>query len=176
MTNQSVSAASAAVTTSSSLLSTTLPANLMALVNLWNTMSGSTARKLQDLNMNMVPGNPVDVPRAEIAKVLDGDLPKLQAYIANPPEGYAVSTLIAANYMVAIVTVEANYSPTLQTSNPLYFAIIQNMIPDLMLAGVTTATISAMIALVRPLVPWWQANGFSGPINIWNLISAGTLF
>jgi hypothetical protein len=172
-----VSASSIAVVTGRAVV-TAIPANLVTLVALWQTLDPSltTADKLRAVNAIMVPGNPVDVPRAEINKVLDGDLAALQAYIANPPQGGPLSTLIAANYLVALVTYEASYSPTLRTSSPLYFATIQGMVPDLLAAGVTQATIANLVALIRPLTPWWQANGFSGPVNIWDLISAGNLY
>jgi hypothetical protein len=138
-----------------------------------------TGDKLAAINSMRVPGPAVDVPRSEIKKVLDGSLEVLQAYAANPPPSATAQTLIAVNYLIAIVGYEASYIPMLQTSNPAYLAAIQSLVPNLLAdpaAGVTQNTINQMMALIRPLVPWWQVNGFSAPVNVIDLISAGYLY
>ena len=153
--------------------------NYTALTTLWNSLpSGlTTGEKLQLVNAAMTPGPSVDVNRVDVANTIgQATLAELAAFIANPPSGTATSTIAAANYLLAIVGYEATYSPKLQTSNATYLQAIQGLAPDLLLAGVSQAQLNAMMALITPLVTWYSQNGFSAPVYVFDLISAGNLY
>jgi hypothetical protein len=40
----------------------------------------------------------------------------------------------------------------------------------------TQAVVNQMMALIEPLIPWWQANGFTAQVNVMDLINAGNLY
>ncbi|WP_024517040.1 hypothetical protein [Bradyrhizobium sp. Tv2a-2] len=154
--------------------------NYTALQTIWATLPATmlTGDKLAFVNQQMTAGPAVDVPRSEVRKVLQasGALDILQAYAANPPAGATDAVKASVNYILAVVGYEATYSDTLETSNSTYSSAIQSMVPNLITAGISQDTISAMMALIEPLIPWWQANGFAARVNIWDLISAGNLY
>lgn len=156
--------------------------NLQALAEVWVTLpAGSTSEKLALLNTKMVSGPARDVRRSEIRKILTatGAMPKMQAYVANPAAAQQPPCLLATNYLIALVTYEATITDTLQTSDPVNLNNIEGMVPNLLLEpvnGLTQEIMGAIMALITPNVLWWQANGFSGPVLISDLIAAGNLF
>lgn len=179
MSVQTLASVSAVVLTGRAALSASYPANLAALRALWPALGGVTTNdKLALLNHTMVPGPPQDVARAELKKVVDGSGATLQAYVSNPPPGANPQAVLAANYLYALINYEASYDPTLRTSNATVFALVQQIGPDLLLdeaTGVTQTMLDRMIALITPLVPWWQMHGFTGPVNVMDLVNAGNL-
>jgi hypothetical protein len=177
------SASTSAALTMKGALSLAQPAKIAALQTLWATLPASdlTGDKLAAVNALRVPGPAVDVQRTAIKALLTGTgaLAKLQAYAASPPQPVKVPTVIAVNYLLAIVGYEMTYSYTLQTSNPVYAAAIQNLVPGLTAdpaTGVTAGVVAQLMALIQPLVPWWEMNGFTAPVTVWDLISAGNFY
>jgi hypothetical protein len=161
---------------------TLVPATITALRAKWAAYPSSmtTSDKLAALNSLSVPGPARDVQRSEIKKVLQGGgvFDRMQAYVANPAAA-TQPCLTATNYILALVTYEASLNPVLATSIPANLAAIQVLVPNLLADpanGMTPATLTAVMALITPGVPWWQANGFSGPILVSDLIAAGNLF
>lgn len=154
--------------------------NYTALATQWATYSAgmTTSQKLQAVNSLQVTGEPVDVKRTDIIAILNnsGALATLRNYAASPPQGAASAVIQAANYVIAIVDYEATYMPTLETSNPTYLAAIQNMMPNLLTAGVSQDVVNQLNALISPQALWWSMNGFSAPVNIFDLIQAGNLY
>lgn len=154
-----------------------LPANLIALATFWETIPAAmtTADKLRFVNTTMVPGPAVDVPRVTLRAVLGDAHATVRVYASD---GGNQSARMACNYLLALIDYET-FSPNIQTSDPTIQALVQQITPDLLAdpaTGITSADISAMMALITPLVPWWQMNGFIEPVNVQNLIQAGYLY
>lgn len=159
--------------------------DLAALTTIWSTFPSTmtTADKMSALNHVTAIGPARDVLRSEIKKVLsvNGTMTKMQAYVANPTAA-TQPCLTATNYIVALITYEAalaSVGDTLKTSDPTNLNTIQSMVPNLLSDpnnGLTQDVMDQVMALITPRVPWWQANGFSGPILVSDLIAAGDLF
>lgn len=156
--------------------------NFTALAAVWATFPAalSTSAKLTQLNSTTTPGPAQDVSRNAIKSILSGAgiLATLQAYIASPSA--TQPALAATNYLLALITYEAQtIGDVLQTSNPSNLAMIEQLVPNLLADpanGMTMAILDQIMALITPNVPWWQANGFSGPVLVSDLIAAGNLF
>ena len=154
-----------------------------ALTTAWQALPATmtTIQKLSAINNTLVPGPSKDVNRADIKTVLvsNGAYAAIKAYIANPGAANQ-QALIACNYLLAIVDYEpGTVGPVLATSNPTNLATINALLPGLTAdpnTGVTQATINALMALITPLVPWWQMHGFSMPVTVADLAAAGNLF
>lgn len=177
MTTVSLSATSLVALSGVALAATPLPSNLQALAIFWQIMlpSMTTADKLRFINNTMVPGPPIDVPRSELKIVLDGASESVINYATS---GTNLQSRIACNYLLALVDYET-FSPNIQTSDPTILALVQKISPDLLAdpaTGITSDIIARMMALITPLVPWWQMNGFTEPVNVQNLIEAGYLY
>jgi hypothetical protein len=156
--------------------------NLTALATIWATYPStmSTDVKLAQLNGTMVAGPAKDVSRSEIKKILQvsGALAKMQAYVANPAGAQNHDCLVATNYLLALVSYEATLSDVIATSDPTNLNTVNGLVPSLTLEaanGLTTAIVAQITALITPLVPWWKANGFTGPVLVSDLIAAGNL-
>ncbi|WP_439398656.1 hypothetical protein ACRQ5Q_14990 [Bradyrhizobium sp. PMVTL-01] len=160
--------------------------DLTALSTQWATYPSTmtTIEKLSAINGSIAPGPPVDVLRSEVKKILSvgGALLKMQAYVSNPAAATSQPCLMASNYLLALIAYEPSLpsmSDTLKTSDQTNLNIIQAMIPNLMADptnGMTQQIMDQIMALINPNVPWWKANGFSGPIVVSDLIAAGDLF
>lgn len=155
--------------------------NYTALSTIWATYpaSMSTSQKMAALNATIVPGPAVNVSRTSIKAILQGAgvLDTMQAYIANPAA--TQPALTATNYLLAVIIFEATLGDVLQTSVPANLTMIENLGPDLLADpanGMTQAILTQIMNLITPGVPWWQANGFSGPVLVSDLIAAGNLF
>lgn len=159
-----------------------MPGDLTALQARWATFqtSSSTSDKMALLNGAIVPGPAKDVSRAAIKAILTGAgaLATMQAYVVSPSA--TQPALAATNYLLALVLFEADaVGDILQTSLPANLAMIEEVRPNLLTDpanGMTAAILDQIMALITPPVPWWRANGFSGPILVSDLIAAGNLF
>lgn len=156
--------------------------NLTALQTVWATFPATmtTSDKLSLLNSKIVPGPPKDVRRSEIKKILSasGALPTMAAYVASPVGATSHDCLVATNYLFALITYEATLGDILATSDVTNLNTIEGMVQNLLLEaanGMTQPVIDAVMALITPGVPWWQANGFTGPVLVSDLIAAGSL-
>lgn len=163
--------------------------NISALQTAWSTLEGTTAQKLVLLNAATAIGPPQDIKVGTLKNFLNanGLIVAANSYVAN---GTNTDALLGCNYILALLVTPpmANGMPysyvaannfMLQTSLPANFAAIQTLAPGLLadpLTGWTVALLNQMIAIIAPPVPWWQANGFSGPITVTDLIAAGDLF
>lgn len=177
-----LSASSMGMATGQATLTLTWPAKYAALQAIWAALPSSmtTAQKLGQVNGMVVPGPPQNVSRTAIQKILQsqGTLTALQAYITSP---VAIQpALTAANYILTVVTYEiTSLGDTLQTSNPAYLAAIQSFGPSLLAdpnTGMTEAGLTQIMNLIFPGIPWWQANGFTQAVCVFDLVSAGNLF
>jgi hypothetical protein len=152
--------------------------NSAALQTVWATLSGTTAQKLTAINAMTAPGPPQDIQISTLQDFLTTNnlLTPITAYVSNGGPQSVQSSLIACNYIIAILSA---IDPTIHASIPANFAAIQQLGPGLLAdpgTGVTPQSLAAMMALITPPAPWWQVNGFAGPITITELIAAGNLF
>ncbi len=159
-----------------------MTANTAALAGVWATYPASmaTSEKLTQLNSKMVAGPAQDVSRAAIKGILSGNgvLASLQAYVANPAA--TQPALAATNYLLALISYEAEaVGDVLATSIPANLAMIEQISPNLLADpanGMTQSVHDQIMSLITPPIPWWKANGFSGPVLVNDLINAGNLF
>ncbi len=152
--------------------------NIQALSTIWAGLTGTTEQKLVALNNTQVPGPPVDVAQSLVQVVCarNGLLATLPSYANSPPAGAIPQAVVAAQYLVVILT-DPNQK-TITTSQAPVLSAVQSLLEALVsdpLSGVQQSVANQLMALVQPLVPWWQVNGFSGPVGVLDLISAGYL-
>jgi hypothetical protein len=140
----------------------------------------STSDKMLQLNGTIVPGPAMDVSRAAIKATLagGGTLVAMEHYITNPAA--TQPALRATNYILALIDFEASaVGDMLPTSVPGNLTMIERFVPNLLADpanGMTVDMINQVMALITPPIPWWQANGFQGPVLVSDLITAGNLF
>lgn len=153
-----------------------------ALAAIWATLPASmtTSQKLSTLNDMKVAGPAQNCSRNAIKAILMGAgvLGKMQAYVTSPDA--TQPCLIATNYLLTIVDYEAAVAgDVFPVSEPANLALIQDIAPNLLsdpANGMTQNDLDRIMALITPLVPWWQANGFSSPVLVNDLIAAGNLY
>ena len=120
----------------------------------------TTAQKLAALNALMVAG-----PNA------DGVYATFFAYCAH-----AIATLEAGGTLTGAQQAAANWAAfiatpgisSVQTSVPAVYSMVSTMMSAIAsdsASGLTGAIVSSLLALAATQIPWWQANGFSGPIT-----------
>jgi hypothetical protein len=153
--------------------------NIAALQSIWPSLSGTTKQKLASLNDMMVAGPSQDVPCAQIWTYLAqrGLIAKLEAYAANPPQGAAPQTVMSVNYMLAMLADTAR--DKFATSDPVVLSQAQAFAAALVAdpaTGVSQSDGNALLAMTQTKAPWWEANGYTKPIGIDDLIEAGNLY
>jgi hypothetical protein len=57
---------------------------------------------------------------------------------------------------------------------PALLAIVDAVSADAR-TGVTAGNVTAFNAICQSPIPWWQANGFSAPVTLFDLMAAGNL-
>lgn len=151
--------------------------DLVALASTWSGLAnGSTSTKLTAINALLISGPTVDIDLGIVQGFLknNGKMPGLLAFVNNTPSSPNPLALQAANYLLAILS--GSDGPLLKTaSTPGLLAILDNLSADAR-TGITAGNVTAFNNVCTPKVPWWQANGFDGPIDISDLIAAGNLF
>lgn len=129
-----------------------------ALTAKWPSVTGaSTAAKLLNINGQTVTGA---VPTA---------------FTVTGPDIY--NSLALAEWNLLTVVQQANVRDIIGLNGPLQAGagtMVQAMLLSIFAAG--TATRANLVALARATAqPWWQANGYLGPINNNDLTAAGGL-
>lgn len=152
--------------------------NVEALKTVWASLSGPTYAKLAALEAIKVAGPPRDVSLQDVENYLctDGKIATMRDFVHTPPVDADPRALIAANYLVALIQ---NGTPMLITSDATTLAQVMTFLAMMTLdprTGITADDASALLAMTASEVPWWQAHGFDGPINVKDLIAAGNLF
>ena len=154
-----------------------------ALSNIWAGLSGSDASKLAQINAMMVAGPNVDISISVVAGylLLRGIYPTIVAFAGGSPSGNQVhdAALVAAKTFVAWITLQG--APDVHMSQPDVFAAF-NQLSAVMVAqetaspgstGFTQADADGLLALAQTQIPWWQANGFDGPVTASDVANAG---
>lgn len=151
--------------------------NYAPLTAIWGAISGSTdTAKLATLNAMTVAGPPQDVPLGSVIGYLGlaGKLKPLIAYASAPPSGAVPASVAVAEALVTLL--QMPNAPGFSMSNPTTYAAVNGMLTQLVadpLSGIAAADPAALLALSATTVPWWQANGFNGPLNQNDLNAAG---
>jgi hypothetical protein len=144
----------------------------------WPNLSGTTAQKIATLNAMTVAGPNQDVPVSSVVAylALDLKLATLKNYAASPPSGSNASVVAVAQNFVAMLSV--NEPPPFEMSNPMIYSAISGFLTTLATdtnTGIVTADVTALLALAATTLPWWEANGYAGPITGDDLAAAGGL-
>lgn len=150
--------------------------NLTALAATWGGLAANpTTKKLDVLNATMVAGATTDVDAAVVAAFLsnNGKMVGLRAFVFNTPSTPDVNALLAANYLVALLSgSDGTQIPV--ASVPGLLTILDGLSADAR-TGITAGNITAFHNICIPKLPWWQANGFLKPVGVSDLIAAGNL-
>ena len=152
--------------------------NYAALATLWGTLSGTTAQKLAAVNAATSPGPPQDILVSTLVNGLGAGnkMTGLTNFIANPG-GASAAAIEAATYLLLLV--QGADGPTLPTGTPSFYAQMQTWMAALVVysaqTGITQANSNGFFAMMATTVPWWSANGFSGPVQVLDLVAAGNL-
>lgn len=156
-----------------------------ALITEWNTLSGTTDVKISLVNGAIIPGpnKDITIPSLVGYLLLSGAYLPLSAFSNTAQNGNITHdiALNAAKTLMAIITVP--YTPTLQTSLPAVYTTISTLSASILAneiatpgsIGFTQAVHDGLLALAATTVPWWEANGYSGPISYGDLAAAGGL-
>ena len=160
-----------------------------ALVSAWNAgavpsgvtgapLAGTTPQKLALLNAWTVAGPPQDIPMASVVAylALNGKLAGLQAYAASAASGatFLTQAQVAARELVALMSVPS--ITAFEMSNPAIYAGVSGFLTALAgdsVSGITSADVSNLMAMSATAKPWWQAQGYGGPLNANDLDAAG---
>ena len=142
----------------------------------WATLSGTTVSKLQQINAATAPGQVQDIPAEQINALLmkSGKRAGLEAFVIATPNSPLGQSLQAANYLWAIIN-GCDGGICKFASDPGLIALLAHLADDAR-TGITAGNVTTVVNLATPQLPWWQANGFTGPIALSDLISAGNLF
>ena len=155
-----------------------------ALSQEWPILSGSTvADKLAALNAMVVAGPNVDVSIQQVSGflLLQGVYPTITAFAQGSTNGTQPhdGALSAAKSFVAWITMPD--APYVHFSQPAVAAAVTQL-GNAMVAqetaspgstGFTQAVLDGLLALGQTTMPWWQANGFSGPVTTQDVTNAG---
>lgn len=151
--------------------------SLTALATTWAGLSGTTVAKLATINAMTVAGPLQDVSVGTILQYLvsHGRIAGLNSFVNATPSNPVPAALLAASYLQAILA-GADGSTVRFASQTGLLAILNHLTDDARI-GITAGDITALNnAASTPAAPWWQSNGFSGPIQVSDLINAGDLF
>jgi hypothetical protein len=155
-----------------------------ALVAKWPSVTGAnTAAKLANLNGQTVAASGTqDVSASAIFNVLLGTLEwgNIELMSRPLPTGTLGPVLNAADANVAKLITFARIVQsgiTIPTSNAAIATSLNSLLTQMVTAHLIAAgTQTTIVALATPPpVPWWQSNGYLGPINLNDLAAAGNL-
>lgn len=149
--------------------------NAAALQTTWAGLSGSTVQKLATLNAMNVAGPAQDISSEVVNAYLmrTGKKAGLAAFVNNTPGSPLGQSLLACNYLWAIIN-GADGGLLRASSEPTLVALLSHVTDDAR-TGLVAGDVTALVNATTPTMPWWQANGFSGPIQLMDLIAAGNL-
>jgi hypothetical protein len=147
--------------------------DLTALASTWAGLGGTTTlAKLQAINsLNVASSH--DVAMDTISSFIrnSGKLAGITSFATNPPSTPDATALKACNYFLAVLAGYAGVTiPAAQV--PALLTILDAVANDAR-TGIASAT--ALNAICQSPIPWWQANGFSAPITLYDLMAAGNL-
>lgn len=132
-----------------------------ALVAVWATLSGSLNENLAAINALTVPGPTAPVPVLQI-------MTYLRSRALWLPIKAAQATCVGA-----AAAVDYNSDPRVQTLD-LSLPIAQAMLGDLVShALLSKEQADEITAMGNTTLPWWQVNGYRGPITGQDLVDAG---
>ncbi len=138
----------------------------------------TTAQKLAAVNAMTVAGPTVDVPTSAVLNylMLNVKLVGLEAYAAAPPSGSSPTVVALVKELLAAFGYPA--FQIFQTSLAAVYSTVSGMLSAIagdVNTGLTSADATAILALAQTTIPWWQANGYTSPINNNDLTAAGGL-
>lgn len=151
--------------------------NYAPLTAIWPNVSGTDdPTKLATLNAMTAAGQARDVSVSAIVGYLglQGKLKPLINYAATPG-----TTAIAAAAAVAealVTLLQSPNAPGFQMSNATVYTTVSGMLATLAsdpLSGITATDQTNLLALAAATAPWWQVNGFNGPLNLNDIAAAG---
>jgi hypothetical protein len=154
-----------------------MSADYLALASAWSGLAGNTTvKKLQAINATLSSGEPSDLPLNVVSDFVrnSGKLPGIASFVNNPPASPDATALLAANYLLVLILGGADSIIPAASVQPL-LTILDNISADPR-TGVGAAAVTAFNNICIPTVPWWQANGFNGPVTLFDLMAAGNLF
>lgn len=154
-----------------------MAADYIALSAAWTGLAGNTTvKKLQAINVLTASGQASDLPLSIIVDFIrnSGKLAGISSFANNPPATPDATALLAANYLLVLLSGGAGSTIPAASIAPL-LAILDAISADAR-TGVTAGNVTAFNNICMPSIPWWQAHGFSGPITLFDLIAAGNLF
>ena len=154
-----------------------------ALSLIWPSLSGSLQDKLAQLNAMTVTGPGVDVSIQQVAGflLLNGIYPTIDTFAGTTNNGTQPhdGALLAAKTFLAWIGLQN--APLVHMSQPAVVSAVTQM-GNAMVAqeeaapgstGFTQAVLDGLLALGQTTQPWWQANGFSGPVTSGDAAAAG---
>ena len=154
-----------------------------ALRQIWPTVLGSPQDKLAEINAMTVATSTIDVALPQVAGylLLNGVYPTVLTFAAGSLTGVSVhdNALIALKTLVAWMSIPN--APPIQFTNPVVNAQIVAFADAIMAqetasagsTGFTQAIRDGLLALGQVVSPWWKANGFSGPVTIYDAANNG---
>lgn len=158
--------------------------SLFALSQLWTTLAaGSTADKVAQVNATMVAGPNIDVAIPQVAGylLLQGIYPTVVAFAAGSPNSDPVhdGALTALKTFVAWLALPD--APPVHFSDPVVMAEVTAMAQAVAAqeaaspgsTGFTQPVYQGLLALGQTTLPWWQANGFDGPVTLADVANGG---
>jgi len=132
-----------------------------ALVTQWAALTGTTDQKLSAINALTVAGTSAPIP-----------LIAVMTYLRTNNLWMPIKAAVATSAGAAAAV---DYNSDMRvTSLDASLPIVQAMIADLVGHSLlTTAQALSLVALGIPQLPWWQANGYTGPFSASDLLAAG---
>lgn len=153
-----------------------------ALSQIWPTV-GTTEDKLAFVNALIVAGPNIDVAIPQVAGylLLAGIYPIVESFATGSPTGDPIhdGALIALKTFVAWLTIPN--APPVHFSDPVVFAQITAFTGVVAAqeasspgsTGFTQEVHDGLLALGQTALPWWQANGFRGPVTLTDAANFG---
>jgi hypothetical protein len=155
-----------------------------ALSQIWPSLSGATTTdKLATLNAMTVAGPAVDVSIQQVMGFLliNGIYPTIAAFAGTtanstqPHDGalQAAKTFMAWIELQNAPPVHMSQSSVVDAVTQMGNAMVAQETASPGSTGFTQAILNELLALGQTTQPWWQANGFSGPVTSADAASAG---
>ena len=164
-------------------------ADYTALKTEWATLTGTTAQKLAAINALTVAGPNVDVPVADAVLFLanEGKWAALAVYgqkaLASLAAGGTLTTAQSAGAQFAALMQSSQFTVFKTSTSAGLTAItaMLNAVASDSASGLSSADVTALLALAQTTTPWWQAavaqggGGLTSPVGTADLSAAGGL-
>jgi hypothetical protein len=148
-----------------------------ALAQLWPSLTaGTTSAKIAQVNAMTVAGPNVDVaiPQVEGYLLLQGIYPTVTTFAAGSPNGNQVHDAALTALKTFVAWIALPNAPPVHFSDPTVSAQVTAMAGAVAAqeaatpgsTGFTQAVHDGLLALGQTKQPWWQANGFFGPVTL----------